>query len=54
VTNGQHSRPVEATTWIQWFETTQKCIVFELPFDVAPTGRWKTGPSHRIRAAVAP
>ncbi len=31
---GHFSRPVEATTWIYRFETIQKCIVFQLPFDV--------------------
>jgi outer membrane protein assembly factor BamE (lipoprotein component of BamABCDE complex) len=31
---GHYTHPVEARTWIYRFETIQKCIVFELPFDV--------------------
>jgi hypothetical protein len=31
---GHYTHPVEAQTWIYRFETIQKCIVFELPFDV--------------------
>ena len=31
---GHYTHPVEAETWIYRFETIQKCVVFELPFDV--------------------
>ena len=31
---GHYTHPAEAKTWIYRFETIQKCIVFELPFDV--------------------
>ena len=30
---GHYTHPAEARTWIYRFETIQKCIVFELPFD---------------------
>jgi hypothetical protein len=32
---GHFTHPVEADTWIYRFETIQKCVVFELPFDAA-------------------
>ena len=31
---GHYTHPIEAKTWIYRFETIQKCVVFELPFDV--------------------
>ncbi len=32
--HGHYTHPVEAETWIYRFETIQRCVVFELPFDV--------------------
>lgn len=32
--HGHYTHPVEAETWIYSFETIQRCVVFELPFDV--------------------
>jgi outer membrane protein assembly factor BamE (lipoprotein component of BamABCDE complex) len=32
--HGHYTHPEEAETWIYSFETIQRCVVFELPFDI--------------------